>query len=840
MNRSSDSESLRCCADYLDRLDLTEEQRGALYTRLCEQGAEQKLLCDKEAMMALLHRLLAKSHDFPETVEPDLVSVNRRLCLHYPEDFMAPHGKHSGIASVLSRDQHGYAELRTQPPLNRASMVPARWILSPWARFRRFWRGKDVAAEHSGNGATHPPEQREGWHQAALRRRLTLLALILVQTVLATHAMTGILPYHGRQPLEIPILILFAILFGWVSAGFWTALAGFVLLLRKRDSYAITHMPEREGNGTKEGNKAISPEARTAIIMPICNEDVARVFAGLRATYESLERTGQLERFDFFVLSDSNRADVLVAEKSAWADLCHAVGGFGRVFYRWRRHRIKRKSGNVADFCRRWGKNYRYMIVLDADSVMSGDCLTALVRLAEAHPNAGIIQTAPRAAGRDTFYARMQQFATRVYGPLFTAGLHFWQLGESHYWGHNAIIRVAPFMRHCALARLPGRGALAGEILSHDFVEAALMRRAGWGVWIAYDLPGSYEEMPPNLIDELTRDRRWCQGNLMNFRLFFMEGLHPAHRAVFLTGVMAYFSAPLWFAFLILSTALLAVHTLTVPDYFVAPYQLFPVWPEWRTEWAIALSGLTFGCLFLPKILSVLLLMCRDARSFGGRSRLAASMLLEFVMSALLAPIRMLFHTQFILSALFGVAIGWRSPPREDAQTTWRDALRRHGAHTLLGIAWAGLVGWLNPSYLWWLLPIVGALLLSIPISVYTSSVALGRRVRQRGLLVIPEETDVPAEIAATVRYNDDSTPLPGVEQAIVDPLVNALMCAARPVRGTLKSLQGERHQLMDSTLKQGPAFLSDKQRSQLINDPALLARLHYTIWNSGSHSVNF
>ena len=206
--------------------------------------------------------------------------------------------------------------------------------------------------------------------------------------------------------------------------------------------------------------------------------------------------------------------------------------------------------------------------------------MTTLVCIAGSEFDAGIIQTAPRAAGRDTLFARMQQFATRMYGPLFTAGLHYWQLGESHYWGHNAIIRVAPFIRYCALERLPGKGALSGEILSHDFVEAALMRRAGWGVRIAYDLPGSYEEMPPNLIDELKRDRRWCQGNLMNFRLFLMKGLHPAHRVVFMTGVMAYLSAPLWFLFLLLSTVQLAIHTLVPPESFVEQYQLFRAGPS--------------------------------------------------------------------------------------------------------------------------------------------------------------------------------------------------------------------------------------------------------------------
>jgi len=325
--------------------------------------------------------------------------------------------------------------------------------------------------------------------RTALLRRTVFLVLALVQSgAFAYHMVDSVLPYHGNDPLEVAILILSTILFAWVSLGFWTALSGFILLCLGGDRHAITRSVSKDA--------PIAPDARTAVIMPIRNEHVARVCAGLRATYESVAATGTLDRFDFFLLSDSCEGDTLAAERQAWLDLCVAVGGFGRVFYRWRRLRIKRKSGNVADFCRRWGRQYRYMVVLDADSVMSGDCLATLVRLMEANATTGIIQSAPRAAGRETLYARVQQFATRVYGPLFTAGLHFWQLGESYYWGHNAIIRIAPFMRHCALARLSGRGPLSGEILSHDFVEAALMRRAGWKVWMAYDLPGSYEEMP--------------------------------------------------------------------------------------------------------------------------------------------------------------------------------------------------------------------------------------------------------------------------------------------------------------------------------------------------------
>jgi membrane glycosyltransferase len=558
------------------------------------------------------------------------------------------------------------------------------------------------------------------------------------------------------------------------------------------------------------------------------------VFAGLRATYESLARSGALPRFDFYVLSDTGNADTRVAEIDAWLALCRAVDGFGRIFYRWRQHRIKRKSGNIADFCRRWGRKYRYMIVLDADSVMSGDCLTALVRIAEANPDAGIIQTAPRAAGRDTLYARVQQFANGVYGPLFTAGLHFWQFGESHYWGHNAIIRVAPFIQHCAIGRLPGRGALSGEILSHDFVEAALMRRAGWGVWIAYDLTGSYEEMPPNLIDELSRDRRWCQGNLMNFRLFWMRGLHPAHRAVFMTGVLAYLSAALWFMFLVLSTVLLAIHTLREPTYFVQPYQLFPLWPEWRPEWAIALFSATAVLLFLPKVLAALRVAVVDPMPHGGRLRLFVSLCGEMVFSALLAPIRMLFHTQFVAMAFAGRAVRWKSPPREDAETHWGYAFRRHGVHTLVGILWAAFVWWLNPTYLWWLLPVVGALMLSIPLSVFSSRVTLGRKLRRRKYFLIPEESHPPQVIRATRRYWHHAPQPADFASAVVDPITNALLCAqaaGRAGTGSVRELLNTA--LAERALRDGLDELTPVEKNQLLADPAALSALHWAVWTS-------
>ncbi|MDD0976049.1 glucans biosynthesis glucosyltransferase MdoH [Pseudomonas fontis] len=817
---SNSSERPESLSEYLAHLPLSDEQRADLAS--CTSFSE-------------LHQRLS-AQPLAADAEPAQGSVGSRLTLDSAADLEE--------AEMLGLDEAGRVCLKATPPIRRTRVIPEPWRTNILVRGWRRLTGRKNAP---------PPEKRElpkaRWRWVGSMRRYILLALMVGQTIVAGWYMKGILPYQGwsfvdldevlHQPflqtatqvwpyaLQTSILILFGILFCWVSAGFWTALMGFLELLTGRDKYKIS--------GSSAGNEPIEAGARTAIVMPICNEDVPRVFAGLRATFESVAATGDLDRFDFFVLSDTNDTDIAVAEQQAWLEVCREAKGFGRIFYRRRRRRVKRKSGNLDDFCRRWGGDYRYMVVLDADSVMSGDCLTSLVRLMEANPDAGIIQTAPRASGMDTLYARMQQFATRVYGPLFTAGLHFWQLGESHYWGHNAIIRMKPFIEHCALAPLPGKGAFAGAILSHDFVEAALMRRAGWGVWIAYDLPGSYEELPPNLLDELKRDRRWCHGNLMNFRLFLVKGMHPVHRAVFLTGVMSYLSAPLWFFFLVLSTALLATNTLMEPQYFLEPRQLYPLWPQWHPEKAIALFSTTIVLLFLPKLLSIILIWAKGAKEFGGRFKVTLSMLLEMLFSMLLAPVRMIFHTRFVLAAFLGWAATWNSPQRDDDSTPWSEAVRRHGPQTLLGLCWALLVAWLNPSFLWWLVPIVGSLMLSIPVSVISSRTNLGLRAKDDSLFLIPEEYATPKELLATDQYTHEfrwHALHDGFVRAVVDPQQNALACALATARhGVAAPIEALRAERIAKALEVGPQGLDGNTRLALLSDPVALSRLHGKIW---------
>ena len=707
------------------------------------------------------------------------------------------------------------------PPVRRRSMVARPW------RAGRLVSEPAVYAPAADAAPPAPSELARSEHDIAHRRRLLFAFTVLAQAGAAGWAMHLVLGETAHKPLGVLALVLFTLLFAWVAAGFWTAVMGFVVLATGRDRFSVTRTLQKLGP-----DAPIAPEARTAVIMPICNEHVPTVFGGLRATIESARRANGLGTLDFYILSDSNDTDLRAAEHAAWLALRSAVPE-AHVYYRWRLHRSKRKAGNVADFCRRFGADYRYMVVLDADSVMTGDCLLNLVRLMEAHPDAGIIQTAPRAGGHDSLHARIQQFGSRFVGPLFTAGMHFWQLGESHYWGHNAIIRIAPFMQHCALARLPGKGALGGEIMSHDFVEAALMRRAGWRVWIAYDLLGSYEQFPTSLLEELQRDRRWCQGNLQNSRLIAEPGLNPVHRAMFVTGAFAYASAPIWLAFLIVSSVLVATHRIQPHRYFTEPGQLFPNWPISDPSYALPLFTATAAMLFAPKFMGLALALLRGrARGFGGPLALVASAAGETIVSAFLAPVRMAFHTKFVIAAISGWGSGWKSPQREGAATRWRDAIVHHGPHTLIALGWAAAVMHFDRGTLMWLLPVLGPITVAAPVSVLTSHGSIGAWLRRRGLFLTPEEVRMPKALRDAHNHAEQYAPLTAVDfrQAVVDQETHRAVALATPARhiaaeGTLKRRAQRAH--IWQAMVAGPEAIDARARMRLMYDAGALRELH-------------
>jgi membrane glycosyltransferase len=650
----------------------------------------------------------------------------------------------SPLESGTNRQLHKFA----MPKVRRTSMAPNRLERNPMSRlWRRICgtRRSDQATKESADASIRTSGahgQSERWQRTARWRRIALLILISLQTLAATWSLTHTFPYPWLKGSEIGILGMFAILFSWISFGFFTALAGFWMLWRRVKEFAFADL-----NLLTDAAKPL--RSRTAVLMPICNEDVERVFAGLKASYRSLAATAESAQFDFYVLSDTRDPEKQVQEEIAWRELCLTVGGFGKIFYRRRRSTIKRKSGNIADFLRRWGRNYNYMIIFDADSIMAGKTLVSLARMMDLHPEAGIIQTAPVTVNSRSFFGRIQQFAARAYGPMFAAGLRFWQLGESYFWGHNAILRVKPFIKYCGLSRLPGKPPLGGDILSHDFVEAALMGRAGWEVWIVPDLAGSYEEAPPTLADELKRDRRWCQGNLQHLRLLWGDGIRGGHRVIFSMGVMAYVSALLWFIFLLLNTVEIALQSLLPPIYFSSRPSLFPIWPNWHPEWAIALLSTTAVLLFLPKVLAVLLILRnRETPLYGGPIALCASIVLEILVSTLLAPVRMWFHSKFVILTFMGKEIQWHAQCRTDHETGWKEAFRLHGFSTFLAFAWIVAMSWWNAAASVWLLPVAVALIVSIPVSVYSSRASLGLAAKRWRLFLIPEELNPPKVIA--------------------------------------------------------------------------------------------
>lgn len=575
-------------------------------------------------------------------------------------------------------------------------------------------------------------------------RRFLLFVFAVATTAGGIHLLATALGPQVPYGLAIALLTVFALGFGWITLSFWAALIGFVL-----KTFGLHPLSLRR-KGAGDGDVPVL-KGRTAILVPVYNEDPAEVFARMATTWRSLETTGQSGSFELFVLSDTTQ-DEIAAEESAGIEVLREQLGIGeRLHWRRRTKNIGRKAGNIMEWVDTHGARFDHMIVFDADSVMSGDTMVRLAALMEASPRTGIIQTHAVAMGRETLFARVLQFSSRLYGGMLATGHAFWQMSESNYFGHNAIIRVAAFSDHCRLPVFKGRAPFGGEILSHDFVEAAFIRRAGYYVWNLPNLGGSYEELPTNVVDYAIRDRRWMQGNLQHARLVPARGLHWMSRLHLVMGIMGYLASPLWLGSLLISAAIVLEHEIVGPVYFGNLPSLFPNWPQYNTGHVHGLLLLTGLMLFLPKLLAMMLGLFSPAPTYGGRLALIGSVLLETLFSMLLAPVMMLFHSVFVLNILAGRAVGWPPQERGERGMSWDLALGRHLGQILLGVGAVAVMGYWAPSFLFWLLPVVAGLLLAPLLAVYSSRRSLGLGARRLRMFMTPEEgEDKTPRVSAT------------------------------------------------------------------------------------------
>ncbi|MCJ2049116.1 glucans biosynthesis glucosyltransferase MdoH [Methylobacterium sp. J-070] len=601
----------------------------------------------------------------------------------------------------------------------------------------RSHRNAGATVSDPSGTAPHP----EIWSGARPGRVLRARRLALAVPTLVTAgglAWLAALAYPaGVSPLAWAVLVLFSLVMGWQAFVACQYVYGLVApMLGNR---TISALERRAG-----ADAVPAGPGRTAAVVAIHAEDAVAVFARLRVMARSLARAGA-ESIDIFVLSDTRDGAIAAVEEHEFARIqawAATDPDLPRIRYRRRTENVGRKAGNIGEFCRSYGAEYAFMIVLDADSLMTGSTMARLVGLMNESPRTGLIQTVSYAAGRDTLFARIQQFAVRLYAPLALRCLETWQGPEGSYWGHNAILRIAAFAENAQLPRLPGREPLGGEILCHDIVEGALMVRAGWEVRLLPEMGGTWEEMPTNLVDLLGRERRWCQGNLQHLRVLPWAGLHGASRWHLLVGILSYGMLPLWIAF----TGLAAWQAARTGDLGLLAYGL-----TGQGAAAHALAALSVAVLALPKLLSLGHVLAAPERraDFGGTRALLASAALEQAAWMILWPVLTLFTAGAVVATFLGRVVRWETQDRDDRQVSWSEAFRLQADAVVVGglIAFALiLVG--DVALGLWMAPLALALVTSPAQSVWTSRADLGRAARARGLFLNADDTAQAQELA--------------------------------------------------------------------------------------------
>jgi membrane glycosyltransferase len=616
-------------------------------------------------------------------------------------------------------------------------------------------------------------DNQNGAMDSVALRRACIFTGTAAMAVAGCYEMYEVLQVGGVTILEWMVLFLFVPLFAWIAFSFMSALAGFmVLLFRIRDLLDIEADAPLPSIGS-----------RNAMLLPTYNEDPYRIMARLRAMYESVDQSGHGSGFDWFVLSDTTNPAVWIAEEKCVLRLRQDLGA-NNIYYRHRLQNTARKSGNIEDWIKRFGAGYDHMVILDADSLMTGDTIVRLVSALEKHPGVALIQTLPIIVNAKTLFARLQQFSGRLYGPLIAAGIAWWHGSEGNYWGHNAIIRVRAFAQDAGLPELPGRKPFGGHILSHDFVEAALMRRAGWAIRMVPSLGGSFEECPPTLLDFAARDRRWCQGNLQHLAVLPARALHWVSRLHLLTGIGTYLTAPLWLLFLVLGVLISLQAQFVRPEYFPKGFSLFPKWPAQDPILAAWVFVGTMGLLIVPKLLAYILLatQSRNRKLFGGSLVVFIGLMIETLLSGLIAPVMMIFQSTAMGEILLGRDAGWQVQRRDDGEWSREQLIRKSALPTLFGVGMAASALAVSLPLLLWMAPVIIGLLLCIPIAMLSSKASHPNS----RLFRTPEETAPPQVL---VRANELAS---SAGEGIARPLLE-LRNDPRLLEAHLMNLPGDR-----------------------------------------------
>jgi membrane glycosyltransferase len=566
----------------------------------------------------------------------------------------------------------------------------------------------------------------ESRYSAAAKERLGWRRFLVFTLCASSWAGLGALAAQalGGRLLSLETLVLVFLLgaLPWTLLNVWNAIIGFVILRFARDPAAFT-------NPALARTPASAPiTMRTAICLAIRHEAVEPVFKRLATLIESLEATGEASAFAVYVLSDSDKPEVAAAEQAAVLELQQRLSRRDFLSYRRRPINARFKAGNLHDFARHEGYKYDFMLVLDADSVMSAAAVLRLVRVMQTNPQLGILQTLVVGRPSENAFTRVFQFGMRNGMRTHATGLAWWQGPSGPYWGHNAIIRISPFAASCALPTIPGKGPLAGAILSHDQVEAALMRMAGFEVRLIADECGSWEENPPDLLNFIKRDLRWCQGNLQYLKLFCRIRLMPMGVFQLVNAMMMYLSSIFWVSLLLTGLAI-AIRSSHGSAGFASVGTSF------------TLYLIMFGFWFMPRLLGILEVMLdtKQRQRYGGARRVLLSAMADAVFTILLGTVMAVSQTIFICGLLCGRRVTWESQRRDGGGVRTIDAARRLWPQTVFGVVMISVLVFLAPGALPVASPTLLSCLAAIPFATVTASGWLGRLMKRRGLCAAPE-----------------------------------------------------------------------------------------------------